>query len=192
MVEVAFKELLVKANAYCLPRLIKLNASKADAEDAFMEAMYVFWEDEKAGKIKHRDNLSALIYVMAKNIWLMQKRKARRGQLQEYATDPADFKVIEGKTIGNDGAEDFDALIRSENEQVALEEKLKRELAFQHAFKQLSEQCRELLLKFIVEKVRLKELQEAMGFPSADAVKMAKYRCKRSLVGYFKEEKKRA
>ncbi len=184
----AFKQLLLAAHAYAMPRLLKLCNSKADAEDAFMEAMYRFWEEEKAGKVKHEGNLSALIYVMAKHNWLMQKRKATRGQLREYATDPADFRVLEGKAKLGQEEEAFDLLIQSENRQAAFQVQQQKDLAFQRAFQLLKEQCRTLLIKSVVEKVRLKELQQVLGFPTVDAVKMAKYRCKKKLVDYFKKE----
>ena len=150
--------------------------------------MYGFWKEEKAGKLKHRDNLPAFIFVMARNIWLMQKRKAKRGQFQEYATDPQDFAFLENKAGPPQEEAAFNALIRSEEEEAAWEQQQQRDLSFQRAFQQLSEQCRHLLTQFIVEKVRLKDLQQQLGYSSADAVKMAKYRCKKNLVRFFKQQ----
>ena len=182
----AFNRFLREAHAFCLPKLIRITDSKADAEDAFMEAIYVLWQDLNSGKVKHRDNLKGLAYVMSKNIFLMGKRKESRGKMREFSTDPTDLKILEGSSKNIQKEEEYDVLLKSENEQSELNQRLQREIAFKQAFEKLSEKCRELLTKFIVEKMRLKAIQEALGFPSVDAVKMRKYRCKKNLVKAFK------
>lgn len=191
MEEPVFNKFLVNAHAYCLPKLIRLTDSKVDAEDAFMEAVYVLWKDLNSGKIKHRDNLKGLVYVMAKNLFLMTKRKATRGNTREYATDPSDLKILEAKAKKIQQEEEYDVLLKAENEQSELKDRLQKEVAFKMAFEKLGEKCQQLLTKFIVEKVRLKVIKDLLGFPSVDAVKMTKYRCKKNLVKAYKERTNR-
>ena len=181
MDDTAFKQFLLTAHAYCLPRLNKLTQSKADAEDVFMEAAYQFWSDLKAGKIKDQRNLKALLLVMAKNRYISLQRKRKRKSLQEHSTDP----VLMHQNAKAPKHESFDPLVEAEEEQEALLADQQRKTAFNKAMQKLDTKCRELLMRFIVEKERLKSLQESMGFASVDAVKMAKYRCKKKLVDLF-------
>ncbi|MEM1319363.1 MAG: sigma-70 family RNA polymerase sigma factor [Bacteroidota bacterium] len=181
-----FKRFLVEAHQYCLPRLVRLNAPRHDAEDAFMEAIYQFWRDIQDGKVSHEGNLKALVFVMSRNRWLGRLRKSRRGNLKEYNTDPVDLLNMDLEAYAGQDAAQFDLLIKQEEEDAAASKKASEEARFKHAFEQLNEKCRELLLRFIVEKKRLKDLQQSLGYVSVDAIKMAKMRCKKSLVKYYK------
>ncbi len=187
MNEGEFKRFLVEAHKYCLPRLIRLNAPQHDAEDAFMESIYQFWRDMQDGKVSHTGNLKALVFVMSRNRWLGHIRKSRRGNLKEYNTDPVDLLNMDLQAYAGQDAENYDKLVQQEEVAAAAGKKKQEQATFQQAFQQLNEKCRQLLLKFIVEKTRLKELQKTMGFVSTDAIKMAKMRCKKSLVKYYKE-----
>ena len=187
MNEGEFKRFLVEAHTYCIPRLTRLNAPEHEAEDAFMEAIYQFWSDINAGKVKHDSNLKALVFVMSRNRWLGQLRKAKRGNLQEYSTNPMEMLNLDQKTYATKDATQFDLMVKKEEEEEKDLEKNRKKEAFQKAFKQLSDKCQQLLLQFIVEKQRLKNLQQSLGFISVDAIKMAKLRCKKSLVKYYKQ-----
>ena len=176
-----FKQWLVSAQQYCMPRLLRLTSSKADAEDAFMEAAFQFWQDLQAGKIKDNRNLKGLLFVMAKNIFLGQKRKQNRKSFREYPTDPQLLHTYEGNSD-----ESYDELVQKEEKDQSLLADQQRKKAFDKAMKTLEKKCQNLLMKFIGHNVRLKELQESMGFSSTDAVKTAKYRCKKKLVDSFK------
>jgi RNA polymerase sigma factor (sigma-70 family) len=184
MDETSFKQFLVKAHRYCLPRLKRLTDSEADAEDVFMEAAYQFWKDLQTGKINDQRNLKALLFVMAKNKYISLMRKRKRKSLQEYSTDPQIIHLHER----GDASASFDQLVQAEEAQEAFLANEERTKAFQKAFQRLEKKCRELLEQFILEKKRLKELQQQLNFPSADAVKMAKYRCKKQLVDLFQDE----
>lgn len=181
-----FKQWLLSAQQYCMPRLIRMTKSKADAEDAFMEAAFQFWQDLQAGKVKDNRNLKGLLFVMAKNVFLGKKRKQNRKSFREYATDPQLLHVHEGNLRGSEGDEAYDSLVRQEEEMQALMADQQRKKAFDQAMKTLDKKCQNLLIQFIGNNVRLKELQGKMGFPSVDAVKTAKYRCKKKLIDSFK------
>jgi RNA polymerase sigma factor (sigma-70 family) len=184
MDETSFKQFLVKAHQYCLPRLKRLTGSEADAEDVFMEAAYQFWKDLQVGKIKDQRNLKALLFVMAKNRYLSLMRKRKRKSLQEYSTDPQIIHLHERQAANAS----FDELVQAEEAQETLLANEERSKAFQKAFQRLEKKCRDLLQQFILEKKRLKELQVQLDYPSVDAIKMAKYRCKKQLVDLFQEE----
>ncbi len=181
-----FKQWLLSAQQYCMPRLIRMTKSKADAEDAFMEAAFQFWQDLQAGKVKDKRNLKGLLFVMAKNVFLGKKRKQNRKSFREYATDPQQLHVHEGNLMKSGEAEAYDSLVQQEEEMQALMADQQRKKAFNQAMKTLEKKCQQLLMEFIGHNVRLKELQQRMGFTSVDAVKTAKYRCKKKLVDSFK------
>jgi len=187
MNEGEFKRFLVEAHSYCMPRLTRLNAPEHEAEDAFMEAIYQFWSDISAGKVKHDSNLKALVFVMSRNRWLGQLRKSKRGNLQEYSTNPMEMLNLDQQSYVSKDVSQFDLMVKKEEEEERDLEKSRKNKAFQEAFQQLSGKCQQLLLQFIVEKQRLKDLQQSLGFISVDAIKMAKLRCKKSLVKYYKQ-----
>lgn len=191
MTEADFKKLLLIAHQYCLPRLNRLTQSQADSEDVFMEAAYQFWNDLQAGKIKDQRNLKALIFVMAKNLYLSQLRKRNRKSLKEYNTDPQMMHLHENKLDDDLSDAAFNLMIKKEEETKKLLENKQRNQAFDRAMKALEEKCQELLMQFIVHKTRLKTLQQKLGFASPDAVKTAKYRCKKKLVDLFQGELER-
>ncbi|MFK7908299.1 MAG: RNA polymerase sigma factor [Chitinophagales bacterium] len=177
-----FKQLLKEAYAYCIPRLMKLTNSKADAEDAFMESMYQLWQGLQEGKVKHRSNLKAFIYVNSKNKWLNKKRKDTGGKTKIYSSAPEDLQFYE-KTDSNVHQDDsFDPLVVAENQaRLNLENKTRKD-ALNQAMKQLDKKCQSLLLQSIVHKKKLKDLQQSLGFVSINAIKMAKSRCRKALM----------
>ncbi|MCB0642122.1 MAG: sigma-70 family RNA polymerase sigma factor [Phaeodactylibacter sp.] len=179
----AFKAFLLKAHAYCLPKLNRLTQSAADSEDVFMEAAYQFWKDLQSGKIKNQRNLKALLFVMAKNRYISLQRKRKRKSLQEHSTDP---QLIHLESAAHQPQGNIpDPLVEQEEAAAEAQVQQHRQQAFDRALQQLDAKCRELLLRFIVEKERLKDLAQSLGYPSVDAVKMAKYRCKEKLVEGF-------
>lgn len=187
MNEGEFKRFLAEAHKYCMPRLMRLNAPEHEAEDVFMEAIYQFWTDMNTGKVKNTSNLKALVFVMARNRWLGQIRKSKRGNFQEFKTDPIELLNLDQQSYVADDQDAFDLLVQKETKEAEKREKQEQKEKFQKAFVQLSEKCQQLLMKFIVEKQRLTELQKSMGFVSVDAIKMAKMRCKKSLVKYYRQ-----
>lgn len=178
----SFKQLLKDAYAHCIPRLMKLTNSKADAEDVFMESMYQLWQSVQEGKLKHRGNLKAFIYVNAKNKWLNKHRKAKGGKTKIYSAAPETLSTHEN-TDGNHPYDDsFDPLITAENQAQINLENQKRQAALNTAMKQMGKKCQSLLIQSIVHKKKLKDLQKSLGFVSINAIKMAKSRCRKALM----------
>ena len=111
-----FNLLLKEAYAYCIPRLIRLTNSKADAEDAFMESMYQLWRDLQEDKLKHKGNLKAYIYVNAKNKWLNKKRKLQGGKTKIYSSAPETIQLYEKNEHRGYHDDSFDPLVKAENQ----------------------------------------------------------------------------
>ena len=188
MDENSFKAFLAKAQPYCMSRLQKLTQSKATAEDVFWEAAFQLWRDFQMDKVKNQRNLKALLFVMAKNLYFNQIRKNK--SKPEYSTDPQQMPLMEGAAGGSTSLNEVDHLVKAEETESQLKADQQRNQAFQKAMKKLGEKCQQLLTKFIVEKQRMKTLQQSLGYPSANAVKMAKLRCKKKLITFFEEELK--
>ena len=178
----SFKQLLKDAHIYCIPRLIKLTNSKADAEDAFMEASYQLWQSLQTNKIKHQNNLKAFILVNARNKWLNKNRKEKGGKIKTYSSPSEVIETYtdQGNNIYND--ENFDPLVKAENEARLNLKDEKQKQALKQALQQLNEKCRSLLIQSIVHKKKLKDLQQSLGFVSINAIKMAKSRCRKTLM----------
>ncbi len=182
----SFKQFLKEAYNYCIPRLVHLTQSKADAEDAFMEAIYQFWKDLQENRIKHKGNLKALILVSARNKWLNKNRKEKGGKTKVFSSP---YEVIEthldneSSNIGDE--ESFDPLIKAENQAELNLQDAKRKKAMNEAMQQLSKKCQSLLVQSIIHKKKLKDLQQSLGFVSLNAIKMAKSRCRKTFIQKF-------
>ena len=183
----SFRQFLKEAYDYCIPRLVRLTKSKADAEDAFMDAIYQFWKDLQENKVKHKGNLKALILVSARNKWLNKNRKEKGGKTKVYSSPSEVIQTHldnkEGSSVSDE--ESYDPLIRAENQAELNHQDEKRKKAMNEAMKKLGKKCQSLLVQSIIHKKKLKELQTTLGYVSINAIKMAKVRCRKSFIQHF-------
>ncbi|MEZ4886285.1 MAG: sigma-70 family RNA polymerase sigma factor [Chitinophagales bacterium] len=178
----SFTHFLKQAHTYCIPRLIKLTHSKADAEDVFMESIHQFWQDLQDNKVKHKGNLKAFIYISAKNKWLNIQRKEKGGKNKVYSKDTETIESLEDNKKKTYSDENFDPLIKAENQANKNLKDENRKKAMNEAMKQLDKKCQSLLIESIAHKKKLKDLQKSLGFVSINAIKMAKSRCRKTLL----------
>ncbi len=181
----AFKELFMECQPYCVKSLVKMTSSKADAEDAFMEAISKFWLLQQQGNVKHQNNVKAFVLVMAKNIWLQKKRKNKNHQEFAFEQDIMEQRQAQQMDVHDEAS--FNELLQTEILEAAESEKQQRIQSFNSVFKSLSDKCQQLLKATIVYKKRMKELQDTLGLATTQTVKTAKYRCKKNLMKKLSE-----
>jgi len=162
--------------AYCVNWLLnKYSCTQADAEDLFMDAMLIFRTQVIHGKVDAR-NIKGYLITVAKNIYLQRLR--RKNIDVEYLPDQLEY--ILGKDTGLYD-EDFDPLLKKEQINLAQEVDKQKYLAYQDAWKKLGEKCQNLLKRFYIDRVKLKDLQEELGYGSYDSIKSTKLRCFKQL-----------
>ena len=162
---------------YCKPRLRNLTTNQADIEDVFAEAISRFWVNAQQGKIAHADNHFALVYVMAKNLWLGELRKE---------------KHFMGVSIDARIGEDFELQLPADEQDflskmIQERDDYQQELSIKAAWEKLDIKCQDLLNATIIYKERQEELIEKMNFKNTDTVKATKYRCLQYLKKYYYE-----
>ena len=177
MNQAEFKAFYTDCWRYCKPRLRNLTTNQADVEDIFSEAIARFWVNIQNGKVANDSNHNALVYVMAKNLFLGNYRK-NKGQFSiSIDTQNEDEKEIQL----TDNEQDFITKAIEEKEQYSNENNVKL------AWEKLDEKCKSLLNATLIYKERQEELIEKMNFKNTDTVKATKYRCLQYLKKFYYE-----
>jgi len=143
-----------------LPKLRFLTKSEEDAKEVFVISMQKF-------------PLSSVgyIYMMCRNAWLLQKRKP--WDAVTLSEEPEVFRDQE--------VDDFDPSIETEKKE-EMNDDLLRHRALSMAMNLLSSKCKTLMEAELDTTMRLKDLQEELGFGNYQALVQAKYNCKKRLV----------
>lgn len=166
--------------------LTSLIGSVKEADEFFQTAMIKIWMEYQAGRLKE-DKIPAYTYIIAKRLFLDHKRKLKR-----------DLKVMSDIDIDKLVEKEANNLYETHINPMILEEDRVREDAdFQDKLKVVAEaldridtKCASLLKMTIVEKRRLSEVYEPLGFKSKEVAKASKYRCKKKFYKIIDDIKK--
>lgn len=174
--ETGLDEVFVSAHQVCVAQLTKLTGSNADAEDLFMDAMWLFRSVLLKGKIPNASNINGYLFTIARNLFLKQTRNN-----EKWVHASADEKEV---------AQFLTKMANNAHEQEEFEfegasEKEQRFTAVIQAFDSLGEQCRKLLEAYLLQEIPLKDLQVPLGYNNYDTIRAAKYQCKKSLIEKF-------
>ncbi|MEM9546583.1 MAG: sigma-70 family RNA polymerase sigma factor [Bacteroidota bacterium] len=160
MNDIDFKELYESCSKYCMKTLLQWTNNEQDAEDAFAEAISIYWIRYKQGKIKNYSNPKAYILKTALNIC----RK----------------KIKTDKRIINGAVKDFEEVIVIPD---YLDEfNVKDTSKINQAFKKLSEDCQKMLTAKYVYGYKYEDIAEDMGRTSGNSVKVQTFRCTQYLL----------
>ncbi len=158
--------------AYCVDWLVKkYRLDRPDAEDLFMDAMLIFRREMLRGKISNT-NLRGYLIRVAGNEFLQRQRKKQNAPL--VSVDSIEYQLGMEAGLYDD---DFNPLLKAELLEATETTEQQRVKAFQQAWATLGEQCRKLLRRFYLEKAKLKDLQEEMGYSTYDTIKSIRRRC---------------
>ena len=135
------------------------SGSAADADDILHDALVILWQRARAGRLEPLAQPGTFLYATARNLWLRQLARRKR------ETPDPDLSQHEDEALSS-----LDALAQSEDA-----------AAVHRALRQLSEQCRALLLAFYWEELSMDEIAKRFGFANASTAKSKKYQCKRLL-----------
>ena len=155
---------------YCISRLCRTTACPPDAaEDIFMDAILIFYENVKLGKLTEVRHLRAYLYKICQNRYYElqhQQECVRRAkdhihtQWYEYEIPPDDIAQ-------------------------------KKALVMQ-AYRYLGENCRRVLHYYYFDHLTLEDIAQKMGLANAQVAKVTKSRCYkkwREAVAALKQKK---
>jgi RNA polymerase sigma factor (sigma-70 family) len=136
-------------------KMILANGGRSeDAEDIYQDALIVFYKKAGSTDFKLTSGINTYLYSIARFMWKDQLRK----KTQLNFTDIEDTLIPE---------QEFASEIEMENKYKPAEK----------VITELSERCKELLLLFYFESLKLKEIAIKMGYNSENTAKNQKYKC---------------
>lgn len=159
-----FKELYDSCVEYCMKTLQQWIKNRQDAEDAFAEAISIYWIRYKQGKIKNNSNIKAYVLKIALNNY--------RSKIK------ADKRLVDSDL---DKMEEAPEYIPTHLELGSSASEVIKE-----AFKKLSEDCRKMLTAKYVYGYKYEDIAEDMGRTSGNSVKVQTFRCAQYLMKMVK------
>lgn len=153
-----------------LPKLTALTNSKDDAQDVFITSMYKFWERFVINQEQLPHNSIGYIYMMCRNAWLHKKRQ------------PWNSVVLSNKSVYNHIKVNDETLDTEKKLEHIADEKLIKHKALNLALNKLCEKCKKLIETDLDKSIKLKDLQQELGYSNYQALVQAKYNCKKRLV----------
>jgi len=154
--ELVLKQLYQECYGKIEVHILKNNGTKPQAKDTYQEAFIATWQNVKSGKFvpTNETALQGYLYRIAKNKWTDYLRSSQ-------------FKKTSSIGEGYEIPDEFDETSTDTYEQLnnAME-----------AFRQLGNECKQLLTHFYFEKKSLREIAMAFEIGEASA-RNKKYRC---------------
>lgn len=154
-------------------RLVCQNSGNdEDAQDIYQEAIVVIYENIKANKLDDlNSSLKTYVYAVSRNIWYKKLREKKRLRLNFIETVEIDKKLNLNLNL------DIDE-----------EPNLNYEKAMKAAMIQLTGKCRNLLVSFYYEKLKMDEIAAKMGIKNANTAKSMKNKCMNKIKSIAKKE----
>jgi RNA polymerase sigma factor (sigma-70 family) len=136
-------------------KLILANGGRSeDAEDIYQDALIIFYKKAGNPEFKLTSTINTYLYSIARFMWKDQLRK----KTQHSFTDIQQIQVPE---------QEFVSEVETENKYKPAEK----------VIAELGDRCKELLLLFYFESLKLKEIAKKMGYNSENTAKNQKYKC---------------
>ncbi|MEO1262776.1 MAG: sigma-70 family RNA polymerase sigma factor [Bacteroidota bacterium] len=152
-----------------LPGIVKLvtsnHGSREQAIDVFQEAILIIFKKSKEESFSLESSFFTYLYAISRNLWLKKLEKNKKN-LVTFSHLPEPMST-----------DDFDTLILEEE----------RYRLFRSKFRQLSDNCQQLLSLFF-KKTPMVDIVRIMGFGSVQYAKKRKFQCKEKLVKLVKDD----
>jgi RNA polymerase sigma factor (sigma-70 family) len=145
-----------------MARLVVRNSgSEDDAKDIFQDALIIFWEKARLGKLELSSKISTYLYSVCQNLW--HKELTRKQRLVSQEHDVADTPPDAG----------------DRQERIAIVER---------CLQLLKPDCRQILMYYYFDQLPMTDIAEKMEFANADSAKTKKYKCKQELDRLIKSQ----
>jgi len=146
-------EFIYKKYYRMMTKLVMTNSGTEDeARDVYQDALVVFWQKARSGKLVLTSKISTYVYSICQNLW--RKELERKKRLSHEAKDSS-------VTIDMDSPE--------------------REKIMARCLNQLGETCRKVLMYYYFDEMSMQEIADRLGFANTDTAKTKKYKCKQKL-----------
>ena len=146
-------EIVYKKYYRMMTKLVITNSgTEEEARDVYQDALVVFWQKARSGKLILTSKMSTYIYSICQNLW--RKELDRKKRLSNEEKDTA----------------------------VALDtETAEKEKIIAHCIDQLGETCKKVLTYYYFEEMSMQDIADKLGFANTDTAKTKKYKCKKKL-----------
>lgn len=163
-----FQKLYRKLYDKTFPSIKNLTKSSIQAEDAFMEGLYIFLEHFFIGKRTLPENIFNYFYRMCYNIWYDSHLKQKYSPIfnDQLKVQDAEYPELESQVPHN------------HLKQVALAKAIER----------LEGLCKKIFQLHIEDGKKLKNLWSELGFKNYQSLVQTNYRCKKKLTQIVLEE----
>lgn len=156
---------------YCIEKLIiEKSCVREEAEDIYVESVMNFREKLLSGKLTHITNVK---YYLAQTCINMYYTRIKQQQRWERNVPDVQRFFYESDYVIDEQDYDFDHAM-----------KITRKV-----WNSLKEKCRDIIHYFYIDRLRMEEIAELMGFSSADVAKTTKARCYKRMLALAAEMK---
>ena len=153
-------EFIYKKYYRMMTKLVMTNSGTEDeARDVYQDALVVFWQKARSGKLVLTSKISTYVYSICQNLW--RKELDRKKRLSHEAKDSS-------VSIDMDSPE--------------------REKIMAKCLNQLGETCRKVLMYYYFDEMSMQEIADRIGFANTDTAKTKKYKCKQKLDELVKSQ----
>lgn len=139
--------------------VITNSGTEEEARDVYQDALVVFWQKARSGKLVMTSKISTYVYSICQNLWRKElDRKKRLSNEEKDAPQTLDFDTPE------------------------------REKIIAKCIDQLGETCKRVLMYYYFDELSMQEIADKMGFANTDTAKTKKYKCKQKLDELVKSQ----
>lgn len=135
--------------------IVKNSGNSEDVPDVFQNALIIFFNKAKKPDFQLSSSIKTFLYSICRNLWLMELRKNKRNTTLE---DHHEYIPTEENI--------FETLVVNEKKKLII-----------HLLKQMGESCRKVLEMFYFRKMKMVQIQKAMGYGSEQVAKNKKRAC---------------
>jgi RNA polymerase sigma factor (sigma-70 family) len=153
-------EYLYKKYYRMMTKLVITNSGTEDeAKDVFQDALVVFWQKARSGKLVMTAKISTYLYSVCQNLWRKElDRKKRLSNEDKDSPVSLDFETPEKEKI------------------------------IAECLGQIGETCRKVLTYYYFDEMSMQEIADRLGFANTDTAKTKKYKCKQKLDELIKAQ----
>ncbi len=162
----AFKQLYRVYFSVIQKIILNNSGDDQDAEDIFQDGLIVLYHQIKKGNLDLNCSLKTYLYSVCRNLWLKKLRKKSR--IVELSDTLKSYIPIEDSHLKT------------------LEESEQKKIVRLH-LDQLSSGCKDILLYFYFEKIKMSEIAHLMNLANQQVAKNKKAGCMKKLKALMKD-----
>ncbi|MEM9920013.1 MAG: sigma-70 family RNA polymerase sigma factor [Bacteroidota bacterium] len=156
-----YQQLFFKVERY----VQRNSGDSSDAADVFQDGLIVLYKSVRQEKIPADAKVQAYLYSVCRNLWLKQLGKSKRkvALMEEHENIPSGPLHLD-KVLSDEKSELVDKLLH-----------------------QLGASCRQLLVYFYYDRLKIREIAKLMNFSSEQVAKNKKSACMKKLRAILDE-----